>query len=291
MKKIFTLLVAAFAFTMVMGQPTALINKTETAPVVDGAIDEVWATVDPIAIATPHGAETPTVGESWWKMLWDDEGLYLLCFIEDDKFVPAYKGTVPGETWNYDKLEIYFDCNYQKKDSKGATNGSGHYQVAPTVNKDLLEGGAETADRGEIWAFNCTEDPHYYVEYFFPFSMLNDADGIQVDKTEPIGFDVNIMDNDKDDLTPSRNRMNWANAGAIAENWANMDDAGLITLNGAQAPTYVDAVTLASGQSISVDNGTLQMVATIAPEDASIKKLKWSVTNLTGKASMIRRVF
>lgn len=286
MKKIFTLLLSAFLVTTVMAQPTATIKKTDVAPIVDGTVDDVWSTVEPIAIETPHGSETPTVGESWWKMLWNDDGIFLLTFIDDDVFVPAYKGTVPGESWMYDKLEIYFDVNYKKDDAQGAQHNKGHYQIAPTVKEALLEGGATTETRGEVWAFNASDDPKYYAEYFFPFDMLNDQDGVQVDKTEPIGFDVNIMDNDKADLTPSRNRMNWANAGAIAENWANMDDAGLIILDGAQAPTYVDDVKLVAGQSITVDNGTLQMVATITPEDASIKKLNWTVINGTGKATI-----
>ena len=286
MKKIFTLLVCAFAFTMAMGQPTATIKKATTAPVVDGTVDDIWSTVDPIAIETPQGTETPTTGNSWWKMLWDDQGIYLLTFIDDDKFVPAYKGTVPGETWNYDKLEIYFDCNYEKKDAIGPmTSGSGHYQIAPTVVEALLEGGPTTEDAGDIFAYNVTDDPKYYVEYFFPFTMLNDKMGNRVDATEPIGFDVNIMDNDKDDLTPSRNRMNWANAGAVGENWSNMDDAGLIILDGATPGIDISSLSIAGGNEITEDNGTLQLTATVAPADAT-QPYKWVLTNGTGMATI-----
>ncbi|HET6559476.1 MAG TPA: sugar-binding protein, partial [Prolixibacteraceae bacterium] len=220
----------------------------------------------------------------WWKMLWDDNGLYLLTFIEDDKFVPAYKGTVPGETWMYDKLEIYFDVNYDKQDGLGAGGNAGHYQVAPTVKVDLLEGGATSESRGEVWAYNVS-DPEYYVEYFFPFSMLLDNMGNEVDKTEPIGFDVNIMDNDKDDLTPSRNRMNWANGGAIGENWANMNDAGLITLDGAVGLIDISSMTISGGAEITTDNGTVQLSAALEPADAT-QPYKWKITNGTGMATI-----
>lgn len=286
MKKIFTLLVCALAFTMAMAQPTATIKKTAVAPVIDGTVDDVWSTTDPIALEVPFTGENPTVGNSWWKMLWDDQGIYLLTFVDDDKFVPAYKGTVPGESWNYDKLEIYFDCNYEKKDGVGpSSSGSGHYQIAPTVKEALLEGGATTETRGEVWAFNASDDPKYYAEYFFPFSMLNDKSGNPVEKTEPIGFDVNIMDNDKDDLTPSRARMEWANDGSGGENWSNMDGAGLITLEGATPGIDITSLAISGGTEITTDNGTIQLTAAVTPADAT-QIYKWKVTNGTGMATI-----
>lgn len=284
MKKLFTLLLSVFLYAVVMAQPEATIKKTDVAPTIDGYVDDVWETVDPIAIDVPFKTETPTVGDSWWKALWDDSGIYLLVYIDDDVFVPAYMGDVPANSWNYDKLEIYFDCNYVKKDGKGATNGEGHYQIAPTEKEAIVNGGtATTEDRGEVWAFNATDNPHYYAEYFVPFSMLLDKDGGSVDKSEPIGFDVNIMDNDV--LAEVRNRMNWANAGAIDENWANMDDAGLIHLEGGTSNINIDAITLSGPQEITTDNGTAQLVATIEPADAT-QPIKWVLTGGTAKVKL-----
>jgi len=288
MKRILTFFVSVFLFTMVMGQPTAVIKKTTVAPVIDGMVDDVWATVDPIAIDVPMTvlgvAETPTVGNSWWKALWNDDGIYLLCYVDDDVFVPAYMGANPVNSWMYDKPEIYFDCNAIKKDGRGT--GNGHYQFAPTEIEALVNGGTATVDptSGYSWAFNASANPKYYVEYFFPFSVLLDIDGAQVDRTEPIGFDISIQDNDI--LTDNRDRMDWSNAGAINESNSNMDDSGLITLEGAEPPTYVDEVTLNAGGTITVDNGTLQMVPAITPSNATIKNLKWTVVNLTGIASI-----
>ena len=290
MKRIFTFLVSALLCTMVMGQaPTAEINKATTAPLIDGLVDEVWATADEIPIdvvMTVKGvAEKPTIGKSWWKALWNKDGIYVLCFIEDDVFVPAYMGTDPISSWMYDKPEIYFDCNYEKKDGIGGGGKQGHYQFAPTEIEALVNGGTATVEAsGMSFAYNATDKPNYYVEYFFPYSALLDKAGVQVDQTEKIGFDVNIMDNDI--LTPSRDRMNWANAGAINENYGNMDDAGTITLKGATAAISVDAITLNTGGTITTDNGTLQMVSTITPTDATNQMLKWTVVNLTGKATV-----
>lgn len=289
MKKIFTLLVCALAFTMAMAQPTATIKKTAVAPVIDGTVDDVWSTTDPIAFEVPFTGENPTVGNSWWKMLWDDQGIYLLCFVDDDKFVPAFKGDTEahrGETWMYDKLEIYFDCNYEKKDADGPTHaGTGHYQIAPTVKEALLEGGATTESRGEVWAFNASDDPKYYAEYFFPFTMLNDKSGNPVEKTEPIGFDVNIMDNDMADGSESRQRMEWANDGSGGENWANMDNAGLIILEGATPGIDITSLAISGETTITADNGTIQLTAAVTPADAT-QIYKWKVTNGTGMATI-----
>jgi len=296
MKRIFTLLVSAFFFTMVMGQPTALIKKATTAPVIDGLVDEIWATADKNEINVPFVnatvPETPTVGNSWWKALWNKDGIYLLCFVEDDVFVPAYMGGPTKEdrdaSYMFDKLEIYFDCNAEKKDGYGPGSGDvnklGHYQFAPTPTEALVDGGTATVeDNGFSWAFDATTKPNYYVEYFFPFSVLLDKTTAPVDQMEPIGFDVNIMDNDI--LTKSRNRMDWANAGDLGESWGNMDDAGLITLDGAVAIIDINTLTITGGTEITTDNGTLQFNAALTPLEAT-QVYKWVVTNGTGMATV-----
>lgn len=52
---------------------------------------------------------------------------------------------------------------------------------------------------------------------------------------------------------------------------------------------YVSSISVSAANnasSITTDNGTLQMNASILPVDASIKRVTWSVTNETGKASI-----
>lgn len=131
-------------------------------------------------------------------------------------------------------------------------------------------------------AFFVTE-PNYIAEYFVPFSWLLDKDGLGVDKTGNIGFDVTIIDREASNDT--RRRAVWANDGSVGESWSNMDACGIITLEGAEAGVYIDGITLEGG-SITEDNGTLQMVPVITPEDATNKVLKWTVTNETGKATV-----
>ncbi|MBK6283695.1 MAG: hypothetical protein IPF54_14515 [Draconibacterium sp.] len=108
----------------------------------------------------------------------------------------------------------------------------------------------------------------FHAEYFIPFSFLNDKNGFPIDLTATIGFDVTVTDRDPDDLV--RNRMVWANEGAIDESWNNMDDCGLITFDGAESQIYVEEINI-SGGSITEDNQTLQITAHVLPENATFK--------------------
>lgn len=62
-----------------------------------------------------------------------------------------------------------------------------------------------------------------------------------------------------------------------------MDDCGLVTFEGAEAPVYVDEINLTGG-SITEDNGTLQIVSEVLPEDATVKTLKWTIKPAEGSS-------
>ncbi|HSO85505.1 MAG TPA: leucine-rich repeat protein, partial [Draconibacterium sp.] len=263
--------------------PTAVIKKADTAPVLDGTIDDLWATANTYNIDRPFINETPTLGATTWKALWNSEGIYLLVEVTDDVFMPAYAGTDPGQNWMYDKPEIYFDVNMEKKDGLGAMSGYGHYQFAPTFEESSIGGGIiSDMGNGALYSFKVNA-PNYVGEYFFPFSILIDKDEIEVDRGSEIGFDITVVDNDISD--PYRNRAVWSNIGEINENWANMDDAGTITLEGAEPKVFITQINIEDG-TISTDNGTLQMIADIQPTNATVKNLKWSVENVTGRAKI-----
>ena len=292
MKRIFTLFVSAFFFTMVMGQvPTGVIKKATVAPVIDGEIDAVWADANVYNIDKPYTGETPTIGASGtstWQALWDAKGIYLLVTVNDNVWAPAYGA---ASTYLYDHPEIYFNANFDLLDGKGPQadgngGGNGHHQFAPNPIKDSISGGvaSSTSANGAKFCFKVT-DPSYVVEYFFPFTRITDNQGIEVDQTGTIGFDVTICDNDIAAPGGVRNRAVWANVGANGESWVNMNDCGTVTLEGAVAGILVDKITVAPA-TITTDNGTAQMVPTITPVDATNQTLKWTIENGTGKATI-----
>jgi hypothetical protein len=92
---------------------------------------------------------------------------------------------------------------------------------------------------------------------------------------------------DRDPGDASRKRANWSNEGKANENWTNMDDAGRLTFEGAPDLVYVNGISIAAGQKITVDNGTLTIAKTIDPADASYPQLTWSiVAGGTGQATI-----
>jgi hypothetical protein len=161
-----------------------------------------------------------------------------------------------------------------------AGNASGHYQFAPDMTLAKENGLLTTETDGRTSAFKVA-NPAYVAEYFVPWTWLKDKEGITVDKTGQIGFDVMINDNDP--AVMARMRAIWGadNTQGTGEAWVNMDESGIITLDGAEAGKDIESITLAPG-AITTDNGTLQIEATILPEDASVKTLTWSVATKEG---------
>jgi hypothetical protein len=283
-RKVFTFLLIGTLGVALSAQEVS-IKKASTSPVVDGVIDAVWEEVTPVPIDKPYRAEEPSIGESTWKALYDDDGFFILLQVQDDVFFPAYADN-SGNTWEYDKPEIYFDVNEILQDGKGAKDGgSGHYQIAPGFVDGEIDGTNHTADNGVQDAF-LVSDPTYIAEYFVPFSLLLDLDENDIDKTRKIGFDVTIID--REDASAPRQRMVWSNIGTEDESWSNMDECGTITLEGFYVSgieaTSVSVAAAGNATTIETDEGTLQMTATVLPSDADIKTVNWKVISGTGTA-------
>ena len=290
MKQIFTLFFSLLVCVYSYGQkPRAALAEATTPPVIDGVIDDIWASQPANNVDKVYLTDVPTLGTlgtTYWKGLWDDKGIYILVNVNDNVFYPYY--LVPGANdYKYDKIELYFDANYLKEDGKGANDGNGHYQVAYNFSADNINGTLNTdGGSGVKYAFKVNGGP-YVAEYFVPYSKLKDSDGNQVDPSGEIGFDLYIIDSDSDQ--PERQRATWANEGHIAESYDVMDDCGIITLTGAKSGTYVDAITvlpdsLHLDNAITLDNDTIRFSVDILPAEASIKTVNWSVVNGTGKA-------
>ncbi|MBL7112710.1 MAG: Ig-like domain-containing protein [Bacteroidales bacterium] len=289
MKKITTLLFCALLVAGAFAQqPEGVIKKASVAPVLDGVVDEVWAEANVYNIDLPYRLEVPTLGdagETTWQGLWFEDAMYILLTVTDNDFYPHYSVTPAGASWEYDKPEIYWDVNFVLLDGVGASaGGSGHYQVAPAFADGTNDGTPidDPEDIGVIYAF-MVDDPNYIAEYYVPFTYLLDGDGIGVDLTGTIGFDVTIIDRDEGDA--ARKRAVWANIGTFDESWSNMDECGLITFEGAEAGVDIESITLTGGD-ITENNQPLQIVAAILPVDATNKNLSWTVTNTTGKATI-----
>ena len=272
MKKIFTLLFVVCICTFAMGQhvPADIAKAGDVKPVIDGVLDEVWTDVEQHNVTLPFGTEAPTLGDegtTFWKALWDDDGMYIVIVANDDVWYP-YSGT--GDAYTFDKIELYFDTNFLLEDGVGGQNGAtGNRQIAPDPNLDNLDGQemTQTILGGTVRYAYKVENPKWTTEWFIPWTSIPDGEGNLFDKTAPMGFDVDITDNDNDGA--GRKRAMWSNTGTKAENWGNMDDAGRLTLLGAEPGVNIESIAITGGSTIDTDNGTVQLTATILPVDAT----------------------
>jgi hypothetical protein len=292
MKRFSTLILGLMvAGSLFAERPEGIIAKATSVPVIDGVIDAVWEKSTPYNIERNFKEELPTLGgsgETTWKMLWDESGLYVMLNVADDSYLPSYAVTPKGYSWDYDQPELYFDVNAVLEGGPSGAYGAGHYQIAPAFVESKINGEVYTESNGVIWAVKVTGS-NYVVEYFVPLSMLKDMDKVTLDLTRPVGFDVTFIDRDPGDA--ARKRAVWANDGStglMSETNGNMDESGIITFDGAQDATLIEKITLNTGN-ITTDNGTLKMVANILPADATFKELSWSVSakeGNTGRASI-----
>jgi hypothetical protein len=200
---------------------------------VDGLEEESWDWVDPVYLTHNFGTELPTV-TAYWKALWDDTYIYVLIRVEDDDHWPAWESG--GNSWEYDKPEIYLDINEVLEDGLGpSTPLSGHYQLAPGFEEDGY-GIAHTAivtpqAPGGIYAYTLTGETYVY-EQAIDISSLVDKDGRGFENIGDmyyyVGFDVTVNDQDEG-FTTSRQRAIWQSGdGSEEEAWNNMDFCGII---------------------------------------------------------------
>lgn len=271
MKKIIpTLLVCVLIGAAVFAQrPSGVIYKTTTVPVIDGEIDNVWTSAVQYNIDKNFKSEEPTfgdIGTTYWKALWNDNGMYILVVANDDVWYP-YTGT--GNTYEFDKVEFYFDTNAILEDGLGGQAGTtGNRQISPDPVVGSVDGTIQSINVVGFmvnFAYKVT-DPKWNVEYFIPWDCIPDKNGVRFDTSRTMGFDVTLVDRDQDEI---RKRAQWANVGAKDENWNNMDDAGHLT--------FQDMVSIEGGNEKTVVYGeSVQLLAKTNFANSETISYSWS---------------
>lgn len=313
MRKFFTfLLCVVFVSTLTAQEEReAWTEKASVAPIIGGEIDEVWAEAEAnnidLIYQAANGLENPTVGEegeTYWKGLWTDAGVYLLVYVADDDYYPYYERADQSRTGNahaFDNIEIFFDCNFIKEDGNGGrtTPNVGHYQLAPahadavSTDPEAHTGVKRTYTNGSFtydYSINATNDPHYFYELFIPWSSLKDKDGNLGDASYGFGFEVAVADNDNPGTQDDRNRMVWSNnLNGDNDSWANMDDAGMIYFTGYEE-IYVAEILLTGGD-ITEDNQTLQIEIELVSEQPPLPptdtRINWIISEESTGAATI----
>lgn len=229
------------------------VAKATAAIVVDGVEEEAWDAVTAVDINTPRLTEAPTV-TAYMKLLWNDTAIFVLINVEDDDHWPGWESA--GNSWEYDKPEIYFDVNDVLNDGVGPmTENSGHYQWSPgfmeaTYDQTLYDAGSGRVPAGN-YAYVLSGESYVYEHAALIASMKNkDAVALTCETAvalpEKMGFDATVIDQDQG-VTTARQRYVWQSGdGAEDEAWNTMDACGTITLVGACGGSGINNVKTAS---------------------------------------------
>jgi hypothetical protein len=220
--------------------PTATAVKTTAAVKIDGVLDDAdWATATKVKINKIMSGEAISGGpkdcSAFFQTLWADSGVFVAVTVTDDiKGVNRTAAKPFGESWNQDLVEVYFDMNVGNlKDGKGPGTSppKGHYQNA--LNCPF---GTDTLASFTAYKYADATKASYIKETYYPWKTLKDSAGnMFTDNKLPVGFDVCIVDNDKDTLDKAkgyRNRMIWSNNKGASEDYSNMNDAGKLLFSG-----------------------------------------------------------
>jgi hypothetical protein len=175
--------------TAMLAKPTGpiglYISSTNTAPVIDGTMDELWANQDAnqLAKVLAGGATTPADLSAYFKSVWDKDNLYVLVNVTDD----VKMNDSGNESWKDDLVEIYLDINNDKRTTYGAND----YQISFRWNDPTIRINNGTVSGIE---FKMVGTPTGYIlEVKFPWvglGLTSPKSGVM------LGFDLQIWDDD-----------------------------------------------------------------------------------------------
>jgi len=222
------------------------IPKTKIAPVIDGDQDPIWKVLDwnQQRIYTVDGAPADSgaglAGLS--KAMWDEQNLYILFYTIDDVLAPNPAN--PGQAWNQDAIELYFDGANDK--THVTTRGATQYQF--TIPYFLL--GSETGNLGYV--FGSTFDttgcefklkdvsdtegfPGWMAEFKIPLGALG-VDGTGA-ADQLVGWE--LQQDESDDVVAGRPSMSkwWSNSNS---SWANPGIWGTAELSSREVDTVLE---------------------------------------------------
>jgi hypothetical protein len=193
-----------------------LCRKVTEAMRIDGDVSD-WATIPAVSFTSRsiRDKKLSAIEDSdfsgWFKVAWNEQGIYCCVKIVDDKFVVNPFPRL-SDRWNNDSLQIYFDsfCDARAHQQHGYDENDYDYAVFPVADGRSAEvyrsrtpdpqlGLATQAPQNNTLAsdipcaFKRTEDGYVY-EVFFPAKYLLP---IRLEKGAAIGF--GLVANDRDE--------------------------------------------------------------------------------------------
>ena len=96
---------AAFAKSENVEKKVKIAEAAYGTPVIDGKIDNVWDSTNYNVLDNVLGGEN-TFYKGWFKVLWDDNNLYILAKVYSEQF-----SNMDSSPWENDSVEFFIDEN------------------------------------------------------------------------------------------------------------------------------------------------------------------------------------
>jgi len=226
---------------------TADVYRTTEAVVIDGEIDPIWEQVE------AHTCEYfDSVGDLFeppedydfatdFKLLWDDENIYLLVMITDDNAIDTYDAAV--NEWMMDAVEVYIDpANAKTNDMDNHIQYRFMYMtqdeggVFPTNLEAWSEGSFSVTDGINSW-YKLDTDVGWDLEVAFSIEAFNTAGSVDLGADSEMGFNMVPTDNDEGIEDERSNTLRWVET--TGESWNHGDLMGNITLKYEDPPVGI----------------------------------------------------
>lgn len=175
--------------------------------VVDGEIDERWATVEEIPLSLGSVDADPT-----FKVLWDKDYLYVLADVKDSVLNKDH-----ADAWMQDSIEVFIDENNKK--TTGYDGDDKQYRIN-YANEQSFNGQKCKAEN--VISATKVVSGGYVIEAAFKWTDISPVNGTNV------GFELQLNDAVSSSV---RNKTNWADD--TDKGWSGSNVFGTITLVGA----------------------------------------------------------
>lgn len=140
-------------------------------PVIDGEQDSVWNSTNYNVFDNVMGTDS-TFYKGWFKVLWDDENMYMLAKVYSEQF-----SNMDDSPWENDSIEYFIDEDCKRT----TTYYDDDYQLRIGFDSALS---ANNYDVNKMTGKAIRGDNYYIAELSFPYKTVTPYDGME------IGFDV-----------------------------------------------------------------------------------------------------
>jgi len=151
-----------------------VIPKTAVAPVIDGIVDPIWATIDYEWMPYFNYPTAPadwSIFSGWTKLMWDDNNIYGLFYMMDDVV-----DSVSTIDWQMDGVEFYIDPTNTKVTTTSLPADKYHFSWRPaqTIAMGNTANGHGT---NYAWSLDQASMSHagpsgYFVEFVVPLDSV-----------------------------------------------------------------------------------------------------------------------